>query len=72
MNKPHDYSTYFNEDGTGKENPHKFGGNERWYEWRDRYKEIAYMLMNDRQKANYREFQRYQKDKYDCRSYYPS
>lgn len=66
MEKPSDYSTYFNEDGTKKENPYKFG-DIRVYQWRERYKEIRYMLMNKKEKDIYSEFQRYQKSKYDLR-----
>jgi len=62
MKKPDDYSKYFNEDGTSKKCPYDFF-DERSRKWILRLKEIRYSLMNDKEKAMYREFQRYQKAK---------
>ena len=63
MDKPKDYSKYFNSDGTRKICPHQFGLDE-YREWIRRQKEIAYSLMTNDERKMYREFKRYQKDKY--------
>jgi len=64
MNKPSDYSTYFNEDGTEKECPYNFG-TEKYRPWLHRANEITYSLMNAEEKKQYREFRRHLTKKWE-------
>jgi hypothetical protein len=52
MQKPNDYSIYFNEDGTKKHNPYsdkrgylKEGGSDKWLPWAVRAAEIEFSFL---------------------------